>query len=103
MTCVDVTRRAEADMVERPSADCYRDAVELWKETGNRHGQAETLVSLGKTLLAMCRQDSARVAGPQALVILELPEAESLRASLHRLDPAAGGQPDGRRPIGSDR
>jgi tetratricopeptide (TPR) repeat protein len=74
---------------EYPQAvDCYRRAVELWQETGNRRGQADTLVNLGDTLAAMDQADTAREAWRQALVILDdlgLPDAERVRANLHRL------------------
>jgi hypothetical protein len=74
----------------RAPPPCYRQALEIRRELGDRFHQAVTLAHLGDTLHAAAADDrpAARSCWPQALAIiddLEHPDAEPLRDTLANL------------------
>ena len=67
---------------------CYRNALDLYRAVGERYGEGETLAHLGDTHDVAGESDSARSRWQQALTIfdeLDHPDAEKIRARLHRL------------------
>jgi tetratricopeptide (TPR) repeat protein/transcriptional regulator with XRE-family HTH domain len=70
------------------AADCYRRAVELFAELGSRYKKAETLTYAGDAYRAAGDIPAARDAWTRALATfddLHHPDAEQVRAKLHRL------------------
>jgi tetratricopeptide (TPR) repeat protein len=67
------------------SAACYQRALGLYREIGDRWGQAETLGHIGDTRQAAGHPNEARVAWEEALAILDdfrHPDAGQIRAKL---------------------
>ena len=72
---------------------CYQQALRLYRESGDRYNEADTLQSLGDTYLAAGDPESATRAWQNALTILDeldLPKAAELYAKLGNLDNAPG-------------
>ena len=70
---------------------CYRHALDMTGELGDRTDEAATLGRLAETYCAAGDTRSARRTWHQALRILEdlgLPDADSIRAELRRLEPS---------------
>jgi len=70
------------------SAACYRRALDLVREVGDRFGQAGTLGNIGDAQYAAGHLHEARVAWEEALAILEdllHPGASQVRAKLAEL------------------
>jgi tetratricopeptide (TPR) repeat protein len=64
------------------AVDCYRHALDLFRQTGERYLEAETLIRLGDTYLDTDEPASARTAWTAALHIfteLDHPDASSVR------------------------
>jgi tetratricopeptide (TPR) repeat protein len=71
---------------------CYHHALDLYRDLGDRYDEAETLTSLGETHHAAGDPNAARDAWRHALIILDdldHPDADHVRARLHRLDQSA--------------
>ena len=65
-----------------PAADCYRQALELWREIGDRYGESETQTHLGDLHRAAGAPEEARACWLAALTILEdlgHPDADQVR------------------------
>jgi tetratricopeptide (TPR) repeat protein len=70
----------------------YRHALDLFRDLGNRHEEAAILTRLGDTHHAAGQGGAARDAWRHALTILDdlgHPDAENVRAKLHRSDSAS--------------
>src|SRR5206468_1689199 len=79
----------------------YKQALNLNRELGERHGQAIVLTNLGNIHHAIGNPDAARDAWQQALELLDhlglvpgvggagFPDADELRTKLHHLDGVA--------------
>ena len=66
---------------------CYHHALGLYRDCGNRHGEANTLNHLGDTHHATGNPSAAHEAWKHALTILDQfahPDADQIRAKLHR-------------------
>ena len=71
------------------AATCYQQALDLLRELGDSYMEADTLTHLGDTHLATGELGAARTAWHEALGILDgldHPDADQVRARLHRLD-----------------
>jgi O-methyltransferase involved in polyketide biosynthesis len=69
--------------------DCYRRAVDLIRQLGDRYREATTVVNLGEAHRAGGDADAARHAWQQALAVLEHldhPDAADVRRRLASLD-----------------
>src|SRR6266508_816014 len=78
------------------AVDHHQQALTLFRELGDRVGQAEMLRDLGDALRGLGRQQQAREAWQEALELceaLEIPEADEVRDRLARL-PAGSDEPD---------
>ena len=78
------------------AVDHHQQALTLFRELGDRVGQAEVLRDLGDALRGLGRQQQAREAWQEALELceaLEIPEADEVRDRLARL-PAGSDEPD---------
>jgi tetratricopeptide (TPR) repeat protein len=77
--------------------DHHHQALSLFRELGDRWGQAETLQELGDALLGLGRHQQAREAWQEALELceaLQIPEPGDVRARLTELptsQPGTGG------------
>ncbi len=63
----------------------YQQAIDRWRELGNRYHQATTLVHLGETQYSAAGREAARVTWQQALAILDdlhHPDADKVRVKL---------------------
>ena len=70
------------------AADCYRRALGIFRELGDRYYQADALTHLGDTCHAAGEQRQRPGAWQQALAILDdlhHPDADQVRARLQRL------------------
>jgi len=68
----------------------YEKALAVFRESGDRPGQGETLYGLGRTRLRMSRPDAARDCWLRALAVfedLQTPQADGVLARLRSLDP----------------
>src|SRR6266567_1979047 len=71
------------------AASCFQEAVRLFGEFGDRHGQASALAHLGDARFAAGYLKAAREAWQQALYILDdlrHSDAEPVRTKLQQLD-----------------
>ncbi|GAA0910013.1 AfsR/SARP family transcriptional regulator [Virgisporangium aurantiacum] len=69
---------------------CYQHTIELYRSLGDRYEEATTLTNLGETHHITSNTEAARTAWQQALTILDQldhPDADTVRAKLHHLDP----------------
>jgi tetratricopeptide (TPR) repeat protein len=93
----DTLGRAHLELADHSqAADCYREAVLLYRELGDRYNEADALVHLGDTRCAADDPADAWGNWQQALDILtglDHPDAERIRAKLATL-PAVAVQPD---------
>ncbi|HZM76295.1 MAG TPA: tetratricopeptide repeat protein [Candidatus Limnocylindrales bacterium] len=72
----------------REAIACFQQAIELYRELSDRFHEADTLTHLGDAHHSAKDLDAARLAWQQALTILDEldhPDAERVRANLHRL------------------
>jgi tetratricopeptide (TPR) repeat protein len=71
------------------AVDCYRRALDLFRELGDRYGEASILAQLGEAHRAAGDPDAAREAWRDAQVVLvelDPSAADQLRTRLHRFD-----------------
>ncbi|WP_143118382.1 MULTISPECIES: tetratricopeptide repeat protein [Actinomadura] len=69
---------------------CYREALDVFREIGDRPGQGETLYNLGQAHLHLGREDAARDCWMRALAVfedLQTPQTAGVLARLRSLDP----------------
>ncbi len=74
------------------AAACFHRAIHVFERTGDRHNQAMVLDHLGDSHRAAGKLDATRAAWQRALDLfteLDAPEADSVRAKLRSLSPAA--------------
>ena len=74
------------------AADSYQRALDLYRHSGDRHGEAEALIHLGETHHAAGDLDATLITWQHALTILDgmdHPDAESVRTRLEDLAAAA--------------
>ncbi|HEU4426487.1 MAG TPA: tetratricopeptide repeat protein, partial [Pilimelia sp.] len=67
----------------------YRQALDLYRQQGNRYGEAETLIHLGDTYQVLGDHDAVQTAWLTALSILDKldhPDADHVRTKLADLD-----------------
>ncbi|MCQ0015606.1 tetratricopeptide repeat protein [Actinomadura madurae] len=68
----------------------YREALDVFREIGDRPGQGETLYNLGQAHLHLGRADAARDCWMRALAVfedLQTPQTAGVLARLRSLDP----------------
>ena len=86
---------AHASLVRYDEAmACYRQALQLFREFGDRFDEAQILVHLGDTSILADDPESAATAWQDAVTIFDdlgRPEAADLRAKLSNLAAATGG------------
>jgi tetratricopeptide (TPR) repeat protein len=71
---------------------CYEEAIELWRDLGDRYNEADTLTHLGDTHHAANRREDGLRAWQRALTILEElghADAEQVRSKLNTPDDPA--------------
>jgi DNA-binding SARP family transcriptional activator len=82
----DTTGYAYSNLGQHAQAiSCYRHAVEQYRDVGDRYYEADTLIHLGDTHLAIGEPQAARAAWEQALAILahqSHPDADQMTARL---------------------
>jgi tetratricopeptide (TPR) repeat protein len=74
------------------AVDCYRRALGLFRELGDRYGEASILAQLGEAHRAACAPDAARQAWREAQAVLadlDPSAADHLRSRLHRCNQRA--------------
>ena len=75
---------------QHPQAkDCYQQALDLYRETGDRLGAAQTLNRLGDTHQASGDPAAARLAWKNALTILDDLNHQDTAAVRRKCEPAA--------------